>query len=261
MCLKSAPFIIVSLLFPVSIVYSAEPSGEIAVQAMNWWHIGLIMLIAGVLGGTVNFALLRTDKSNFRDWVWAVTIGIGASFLMPLFLNTLSSDLLINLMSENYHMSDAFVFSGFCLLGAIASRALIQTLSDKLIKEATQKADAAKEEAEETQRKLINLESQWDPWVDRYTEQNEGEVLVSVPKASLSDNQFDVLKALDHEEFSMRLVSGVAKDLGRDNQEVKNDLEALADMKLAFEVQGKKGLRWALSSEGHRLIQSEKVAQ
>jgi len=105
----------------------------------------LIMLTAGIAGGIVNVALAhdtRTEKAS--SWKSLMT-GIGAAFLMPLFLNTMSSNLLSEIFKKS---SDAevelLVFGAFCLLAAISSKVFIQTLSDKVLNEAR----AARQQAE-----------------------------------------------------------------------------------------------------------------
>ena len=100
---------------------------------MTTFEVVLLMFFAGVLGGIVNFALSRTENSTFRDVLWSIVVGLGAAFLVPLFLNTISSSLLLGLLDGSASGSDVFVFFGFCLLGAIASKAMINTLTQKVL--------------------------------------------------------------------------------------------------------------------------------
>jgi hypothetical protein len=95
-----------------------------------------IILLSGIVGGTINYFLSKPDKMDVFTWMRTAFIGVGAAFLMPLFLNTISISLLSDMFKENSTHDNYFVFSGFCLLAAISSRAFIQTLSDKVLKEA-----------------------------------------------------------------------------------------------------------------------------
>jgi hypothetical protein len=86
---------------------------------MSLCHVVALLFAAGVFGGIVNFALARTEESTWRDAFWSVVIGLGAAFLVPLFLNTISSSLLSGLIDGTATSADPFVFFGFCLLGLI----------------------------------------------------------------------------------------------------------------------------------------------
>ena len=93
---------------------------------MHNWQIIAIIFVAGVAGGTVNFALSRRGSSVRKDlvekdlsrkeWFWSVAVGLGAAFLMPLFLNTISSTLLQDILdatpAEPASRADIYVFGG-----------------------------------------------------------------------------------------------------------------------------------------------------
>jgi hypothetical protein len=103
----------------------------------------VIMAASGSLGGLVNYYLARSENPNQSNLKESLVIGIAASFLMPLFLQMISSNLL-----EGARTSDPlklFVFAGFCLIAAVSSKAFIRTLSDQVLKEAR----AAKAQAQE----------------------------------------------------------------------------------------------------------------
>lgn len=116
----------------------------------------VLMLITGITGGTINYLLSRPDKMRCLDWMQAVILGLGSAFLMPLFLRTISSNLLADLFIEKPKYDDYLVFTGFCLLAAISSRVFIQTLSDRVLKEAKE----AKQKAESSDKKVDELKSQ-----------------------------------------------------------------------------------------------------
>ena len=96
-----------------------------------------IMIVAGIFGGVVNLALNETSR---RDWYWTILAGIGAALLIPLFLKTVSSQLLLNILKAAPEepasptlCDDCLVFFGFCLLAALSSRAFIQGLGQKIL--------------------------------------------------------------------------------------------------------------------------------
>src|SRR5262245_24722585 len=101
----------------------------------------LIMLSMGALGGTINHFLLRESEERKGageraiEWRYgrALFIGVGAALLIPLFLSTISSQLLADVLSDGNAQGSRFVFASFCLLAAITSRAFITTVADKIL--------------------------------------------------------------------------------------------------------------------------------
>lgn len=135
----------------------------------DWSYIFLlisIILIFGALGGWVNHLLNRgeetinsrkDDSSNLltinnlkgNGWSQPIIIGIAAAFLVPLFLQTISSQLL----KEGYsNYLSLLVFAGFCLVAAISSKAFINTLSDKILQTAKEAKIVAREAKNESEK-------------------------------------------------------------------------------------------------------------
>lgn len=115
------------------------------------WVVILIMLAAGIFGGAVNL-VLSSEPPTRRRWVTSIVAGIGASLLIPLFLRTLSSRLLEDVLGTAPKPEGFFVLAGFCLLAAITSRSFIQSLSDRVLKEAreaTRQAQIATQQVNE----------------------------------------------------------------------------------------------------------------
>lgn len=64
---------------------------------MSFWWMMVIMLLAGVIGGTVNFLLPTNAGENkpYKDLWWkCFLLGVGATLLVPLFLEIAQSKLL-----------------------------------------------------------------------------------------------------------------------------------------------------------------------
>lgn len=200
-----------------------------------------IMTLAGFVGGTVNFALARTEHSGWSDWFWSVVVGIGASLLVPLFLNTISSTLLSGLLTKATPDADIFVFAGFCLLGAIASKAMIQTLTQKWLKQ-----------TEVLRQEVKSLQEEVAPIVAKETETEPlPKSAVETPRElEVREDLLTVLKALGSSKFALRSVTGLAHDVSMSSNDVVNSLQELSRMGFAAEVQGKKGVRWTLTPSG-----------
>jgi hypothetical protein len=214
---------------------------------MSYTGIVGVMILAGIAGGTVNFGLARTDDSHWKDWFWSVIIGLGAAFLVPLFLNTIYSTLINKLLTESQPDASVFVFAGFCLLGAIASKAMIQSLTQKWLRE----ADAVRKDV-----KLLKEEI--GPIVEKETEsEGLGPTASAETKSKrlvIGESTLAVLNSLGSSRFALRAMTGIAQDVGKPIVEVIAALQELAQLGLAVEVQGKKGLRWSLTPEGRRYL-------
>ena len=107
-----------------------------------------IMVAAGLAGATAGLAL-GADRPTWSRWRWNVAAGVGAALLVPLFLRTVSSDLLPAILAGRAAPDDLLVLAGFCLLAAMTSRRFIETLSDRVLREARE----ARREAERAARR------------------------------------------------------------------------------------------------------------
>lgn len=108
----------------------------------------LIMAGAGVLGGYVNH-VLSGRSGTARDSIW---LGLLASFLVPLFLRTIASDMLATAAKDPLQL---FPFAGFCLVAAVVSRRFITGVSERFLRDlekVEKKASHAEAEAEEAKK-------------------------------------------------------------------------------------------------------------
>src|SRR5215471_12339877 len=92
--------------------------------------LAIAIASAGLLGGLINFHLSqRADGEDPSLWKSA-TLGIGAASLVPLFLNTISSNLVQQIQKPDDPskiVQSFLVFFGFCLVASISSKAFIQS--------------------------------------------------------------------------------------------------------------------------------------
>lgn len=111
-------------------------------------HLGIIiatMIVTGMLGGYAGYLIeknkvLRSDLSSIaalredikKEKKYFLITGICAALLIPLFLSTISSQLMKESQEDPLKY---FVFGGFCLLVAIFSKQFISSLSDKILKQ------------------------------------------------------------------------------------------------------------------------------
>lgn len=220
---------------------------------MSYFGVILLMLSAGLVGGTVNHMLLKTDKSTWKDWMSSIILGIGASFLIPLFLNTISSSLLSGILNDTdtTRKADIFVFGGFCLLGAISSKAMIQTLTQRVLKE-----------TEENREKLKAIEETIAPIVVKETEpeletdptpkiESSGGIGFKLEAFGTSGNGQEIIKSLGNSNYSRRTVDGIRKEIGVSLNEVLEMLKWLETNDLAM-TSGNEGHYWSLTEKGRK---------
>jgi DNA-binding PadR family transcriptional regulator len=220
---------------------------------MTVMNIIIIMIVAGVLGGVVNYGLSRPEKFDLSGLLWSILIGMAAALLVPLFLNTISSTLLTGILEGTAKPSDVYVYFGFCLLGAIASKSMIYTLTNKILKT-----------AEEAKDKVEDLEKNVSPIIIKETEPENGqdeevqEELASTGTTARSfglvgDDAPKIIKALGNSKYSRRTVSGVSKEAGVKTDKTIEILEWLQKNGLGFTTGAPKHY-WSLTQEGRSVF-------
>lgn len=193
-----------------------------------------LIVAAGLLGGTANYYMEQANGAGFRK---SVLLGLTAAATVPLFLKTVSSELMKECLEGN--AVSHFVFFGFCTIAAIFSSKFLQSLGDKLL-----------QEIKEVKQKQEDLAETTDVLVSQNSDPSETEApAVPVPgpgsefesfkvgdtsksaAVALSDEQ-KVLGMLQSSKFAFRTVEGIAKDTGM-------DLGAVQSKLLEMEIQGK----------------------
>lgn len=147
--------------------------------------IGVIVL-AGVLGGIVNTALGRKEDELVKDPAEKnIIIGIGAAFLVPLFLKSVDSKILDTLNTAP--LNGLLLFS-YCTLAAISARHFITTLTDQVFK----KIDTLKKETEANKQELDKTKLD----VEKATKASQSAKNVALAATDAARLQtFDLLKA------------------------------------------------------------------
>jgi hypothetical protein len=228
-----------------------------------------VMSVCGFAGGLINALRLGSDGMWF-GWVARLGTGMAASFLIPLFLNTISSTLLSNYLEGQGKHVDLLVFAGFCLLAALSSEAFIRTLSDRVllkkINDATEEANAAKEQSErakETSDAAVRVANEnklpaEDKAVLQTLKEPEAEALAAVADTAqaLTNEEQAVLKAVFHPSFVLRTMRGVATGAQLGLATVEGALASLESKGLVLKVPAVKGegYRWMLAPAGKALL-------
>lgn len=215
------------------------------------------MLVSGIVGGLINSYLSDPAAEKPLAWWQHIVVGVGAAFMVPVFLNTISSRLIAEITGTEVTseiLSKLLVLSGFCLLAAVSSRAFIRSMTDRLLREVS----AAKKEAKEAKEQAKNAEAIADLTVepDVQTTPATKELMkgTETPAIDVSDTEKQILKAMVESRFSMRSISGIAKDSGLSSPTVNSSLGTMLAKALVAEGKNKDGqLRWYPTALGRQV--------
>jgi len=245
--------------------------------------IALVLLVSGIVGGLVNAIITDPAQETRLPWWQHTLVGVAASFMVPLFLNMISGELIDKIIEGKN--SKLFVLAGFCLVAAISSRAFIRTISDRLLQEvrtvkqevavASAKADDAAVKADDAVVKADAAKVQATTAAADATEAQqvvaplvEGEV-VEEPKPGLLGDGFEsikpmpaderaVMKAMQGSRFVLRSLAGIAKEAGLDEARANEVLTSLIAKGLIGQPMNKSQQpRWYLTTSGRLLKLAE----
>ncbi len=216
----------------------------------------IVMCIAGLVGGLVNYFI--SDPKGERELTWwqHIIVGEAAAFMVPLFLNMISANLIDVIiypsLKDDKSYSKLFVLAGFCLVAAVSSRSFIKTISEKLLQEvrsANKKAEEAKEKATLATEIVAPLVEEEVSDTDQVTKS-----LLSDYGPFLSEQEQTILKLMGKTNYALRSLSGIARDAGLPLPETKKALSILVSKGLAVQGQNTNGQpRWYQTAEGRRL--------
>lgn len=179
--------------------------------------------------------------------------GVVASFMVPLFLNMISSDLLSSITGGGSAPGDeykVFVFAGFCLVAAVSSNAFIGTLSAKVLGQ-----------VRAARRELRQVRNEVEPIIEKETEKEPTETAqlsVSVGDTMrLGEDEQKVLRELANGKWTLRTRTGIAAETGVAKEVVDRIVEELAADGLAGKVRilahGKPKTRWHITAAGRSM--------
>jgi len=221
-------------------------------MANHIFILATVMLLAGIFGGLVNYYLYGDKDPDAASLPRFLVVGVGASFLVPVVLDMVNSELVLESQGDP---SRLLIFTGFCLISALLSRFFIDNLSDRILSE----AQAAKQRSEETQQNLRIIQSELLPLIDTETEQDtaqEEDPHVPMANDELDVTSTQVLKILSSGRFIFRSLAGVCREANQEESTVLKTLHVLVNRSLAGKVSGKNGVRWHITEKGRRVLES-----
>jgi hypothetical protein len=111
------------------------------------WQIVGLMTLSGVLGGVAGEILTDTTEAGYKRWAKGALLGVVAALVVPLFLTSVSSELLAHAFDSST-TPKLLVLCAYCLLAATGARRFITALSDNLLRKQLDEAVARNHELE-----------------------------------------------------------------------------------------------------------------
>ncbi len=211
-------------------------------------HMLLILLIiicAGVLGGTANYFLADRQGAPARhDWVKYPVLGIVAALTVPLFLNMIASTLLEGARTKPV---DFFTFGGFCLIYVIAARRLLENVASRLLGQIDQVKREVGHLRQQKQAEQLVLSSREEVPVinDQKPE----------PREVLSYNDVEILRALAEESFVYGNLAALCDRTGLARDFISQRLTVMKNMGvIETRINDKNVLHWGVSGRGKALL-------
>jgi predicted transcriptional regulator len=166
-----------------------------------------------------------------------ILIGIGAAFLVPLFLQLISSDILEK-ANENHQF---LTFFSFCVLAAISSEKFITSISQKFLKELN-----------EVKNTVGKVQKEVEPMINKYTEPDLDVIRVESLKKefeNLTELDMRVLRLMNNSEYTFRSITGMAADLNMSHSATIRSLNRLNEIELIGISADKSRDKYYLSSK------------
>lgn len=210
-----------------------------------------VMLMAGVFGGLVNYYLHGQHDPEVVSLPRSLVVGGAGSFLVPVILSLLGSDLVNQSQGDPGQL---VLFAGFCLIAALASRVFVISTTDRIM----QVARDARTRSEALELEMHNFQLQMSPLIESETENEslEDDNHGVVPEPDEVDvTGTNVLKSLGSGRYIFRSLRGLCKDTDLDEGTVTKTLNVLVSRGMAGRVNGVKGVRWYVTEQGRRFLQ------
>lgn len=205
-----------------------------------------IMLVSGIFGGLINYYQMNQNASDSGSLPRCIVIGIGAAFLVPVVLDLVNSDLILEIQGDP---SRLLIYTGFCLIAAIAGRVVIVNTSDRILREAT----LARAQSDAVQQELRLLRDGLLPLIEAETEQDLSEDGSVVPDPELDEAAAKILKALVNDRHAFRSAAGLSRDTGLDETTLSRALGLLNTKDLVGKISSLHGIRWYITEKGRRM--------
>jgi hypothetical protein len=213
-----------------------------------------ITIVAGILGGIVNYYQSASVTDAIKSWFYYVLLSICAAFIVPLFLSLAKSQILSSIFADKLSLEDWFVFFGACVLAAVFAKNFLETVSQRFLKmaeDAKNAADNAQDTAQKTAHDVSTSLNKLDAASEKIENQaDEGTRRAMAPRepgpppdfSAYSPQEQAILKALTNPAFALgrRSLGGIATETKLDRPTVTSLLDKLVAAGVVKEATGDK---------------------
>lgn len=208
-----------------------------------------IMLMAGVFGGLLNYYMQAQVDADNTSMPRSLVGGLAGSFLVPLVLFLVSSELVVDSQGDP---SGMLIFAGFCLIAAWASRFAMTTVTKQIIQE----SHLSRSRVDDMMTELRLLQRELEPLLEMETENDEvAEDIVPLPAdEELDVTTANVLSALGNGRYIFRSLKGLCTETKLDEHTLSKTLSIVVARDLCGKVLSKKGTRWYITQKGRHYL-------
>lgn len=199
------------------------------------------MIGSGALGGLASYLSVDVAADEKHPILKRVGLGMAAAFIVPLFLNMISSAILIN---AEQAPTNYLVFAGFCIVAAFSSKSFITSISKNIL-----------DKIDSVEKKQQDMASDIEPIITKETEPEPDEQ-ISLKTLEVNSEENKILKALANPKFSRRYLSGIEKETGIEDIKAVYHLISLREKGLIHSKKGKRLDLYWLTSLGRDYISS-----
>ncbi|SEI41073.1 hypothetical protein SAMN05421831_101355 [Allopseudospirillum japonicum] len=210
----------------------------------------LVMLLAGVFGGLINYYLLNQNNKDVTTLARCIVVAVGAAFLVPVVLDLVASDIVGQSQGD---AGKLLIYTGLCLIAAIGSRLVVTNTVDRTLR-ASEQACA---QVEALKHQIRDLQDVLQPLLETETELEAGigtEDTKLLEELDVTATQ--VMKSLATGRYIFRTPLSLVREAGQEEQDVLRSLNVLMARGLAGKIHSVWGVRWHLSERGRRLAES-----
>ncbi|GMG87288.1 YEATS-associated helix-containing protein [Biformimicrobium ophioploci] len=211
--------------------------------------LAAVMIVSGVLGGLVNYYQMLFTEEDPAGLARCLILGLCGALLVPVVLRFQQSDLIIEIQGDP---SRLLVFTGYCLLAAIASRFFVFNAARRQLRDAS----IARARVEHLEQEMRAMQLELDPLLEHEIEGDpqSGATLDFQEIRKLDDNALRVLKLLADGNCVFRSVAGMSEEAGMAENSIARSLNNLLVLEMAGKIHSRMGIRWFITDRGKQVV-------
>lgn len=212
-------------------------------------YLPIIMAICGIIGGVSIHVTTYNKKFFQKELIGKILYGVIAAFLVPLFLNTISSNLIENIGKD---VQSIYIFIGFCLIASISSKVFITTLTEKTLNSLKEKQNDTKNQVEQISNAMESIVAKNTdiPIESNEDKQNKDLVQNNTYFESLDEIESKLLFEFGRNEKTFLTVAAVAQKLGTSQVMTQRKLKKMRENEILTAVTIGKNICYGITING-----------